>query len=104
MLVTVFRSRLRGESTQEYEPVADHMSELAQTMPGYLSHKTFVADDGERVTIVEFADAEAHRAWAEHPAHRRAQQLGRERFYSRYQIQVCEVLRSSSFPIAEPKG
>jgi len=30
------------------------MGELARSMPGYLSHKGFVADDGERVTLVEF--------------------------------------------------
>ncbi len=34
------------------------MSALAKAMPGYISHKGFVAEDGERVTIVEFESDE----------------------------------------------
>jgi len=100
MIVTVFRSRLRPGDTEDYAKMSAKMSELAQKMPGYVSHKGFAAEDGERVTIVEFESEETHRAWAEHAAHRLAQQAGRERFYSQYRIQVCSVLRESSFPKA----
>ena len=97
MIVTVFRSRLRPEHTDEYAKAADAMSSAAMKMPGYISHKGFTAEDGERVTIVEFESIETHRAWAEHAGHRATQKLGRERFYSEYSIQVCEVLRSGKF-------
>ena len=52
MIVTVFRSRLKAGAEPEYSAWAARMSELATTMPGYVSHKGFVAPDGERVTIV----------------------------------------------------
>jgi heme-degrading monooxygenase HmoA len=52
--------------------MAAKMSKLAQSMPGYVSHKGLTAEDGERVTIVEFESKETHRAWAENPAHRKA--------------------------------
>ena len=55
MIVTVFRSRLNSGAQGEYGPMARQMSELARTIPGYISHKGFAAEDGERVTIVEFA-------------------------------------------------
>ena len=97
MMVTVFRSRVRRENLEEYTKMAAKMSGLAQSMPGYISHKGFTAEDGERVTIVEFESEETHRAWAELPAHRKAQQLGRERFYSEFSIHVCKALRSNSF-------
>ncbi len=97
MPLTVFRSRLRGEALEEYAEWAGRMSALAQSMPGYVSHKTFTADDGERVTLVEFASEETHRAWARHPEHREAQQKGRDAFYQAYRIQICEVVRESSF-------
>ena len=97
MIVTVFRSRVRSENLDEYQKMAAKMSELARSMPGYVSHKGFAAEDGERVTIVEFESEETHRAWAELPAHRKAQQLGRERFYSEFSIHVCQALRSSAF-------
>jgi heme-degrading monooxygenase HmoA len=102
MIVTVFCSRLRPEAIDEYAPLASRMSELAKAMPGYVSHKIFVAEDGERLTLVEFTDQESHKAWATHPEHVAAQRIGRDRFYADYRISVCEVLRHSEF--ARPPG
>jgi heme-degrading monooxygenase HmoA len=97
MIVIVFRSRLAPGIDDDYIPVAERMSELAATMPGYISHKGFTAEDGERVTIVEFENEEAIRAWRMHPEHREAQRRGRDSFYSEYRIQVCSVARQSEF-------
>jgi heme-degrading monooxygenase HmoA len=98
MTVTVFRSRLNPEAEQEYGLWATRMSELAKTMPGYISHKSFVAPDGERVTIVEFETEEQTRAWGMQQEHLEAQQKGRSTFYSEYRIQVCSVQRMRTFP------
>ena len=98
MIVTVFRSRLRDEHRAAYLALAPKMAELARGMPGYLSHKAFVAEDGERVTVVEFADLASQQAWATHVDHMAAQQQGRTSFYAEYSIQVCEVVRESRFP------
>ena len=98
MVVTVFRSRVKAESQKEYAEWAGRMSALAKTMPGYVSHKGFVAEDGERVTIVEFESEEAQRAWARHPEHIEAQKKGRQDFYLEYRIQVCQVQRENAFP------
>jgi len=51
----------------------------------------FSADDGERVTIVEFEDEQSHQAWATQHEHVAAKILGRKSFFSEYHIQVCEV-------------
>jgi len=58
MIITVFRSRLMPEVREEYVALVDRMVELARTIPGYISHKGFFADDAERVTIVEFEHEE----------------------------------------------
>ena len=97
MIVTVFRSRLRDDARDEYMALAARMSELARTMPGHLSHKTFVAEDGERVTIVEFKDQDSQSAWAKQSEHVAAKRRGREAFYAEYSIQVCEVVRESRY-------
>jgi heme-degrading monooxygenase HmoA len=99
-VVTVFRSRLRPDAIDEYEPRAAEIFALAHTMPGLVDVKTFAADDGERVTLVTFADAGSQRAWREHPEHRLAQQAGRDRFYVEYSIQVCECTRVRTFAAA----
>ncbi|MDE2578959.1 MAG: antibiotic biosynthesis monooxygenase [Hyphomicrobiales bacterium] len=95
MIVTVFRSRLKDGARAEYDPLAAQMSALARAMPGYIAHKVFTAEDGERVTIVEFEDEETQRAWAMHPDHRAAQAKGRRDFYAEYSLQICEVKRVS---------
>ena len=96
-VVTVFRSRLKPENVEEYYQWAARISALAKTMPGYVSHKGFVAEDGERVTIVEFADEESHRGWATQAQHVEAKKKGRESFYTEYSIQVCSVTRETRF-------
>jgi heme-degrading monooxygenase HmoA len=98
MVITVFRSRVKPEAQKEYMQWASRMGELAQSMPGYLSHKGFVADDGERVTIVEFESEEAQRAWAVHPEHVEAKKKGRKDFYLEYRVQVCVLQRASAYP------
>jgi len=96
LIVTVFRSRLRPEHSEEFLKLGDALGADANGMPGFVSRKVFFAEDGERVTIIEFESEETHRAWAEHPAHRAAQKLGREQFYSEYSLQVCQSLRTST--------
>jgi heme-degrading monooxygenase HmoA len=97
-IVTVFRSRLNPGIDTDYADVAQRMNDLATQMPGYIEHKSFLADDGERVTIVTFADQASHDAWRNHPEHRAAQQAGRERFYSEYSLTVAEVRHHREFP------
>lgn len=96
MPITIFRSRLAEAHRDEYYQLADEIAALADAMPGFVSRKTFAAEDGERVTIVEFADEESQRAWALHPRHREAMKAGRERLYSEYEITICEVMRRSA--------
>ena len=98
MVITLFRSRLRPEHQKEYAEWAGRIHELALKMPGFIAIKVFQAEDGERVSIVEFESEETMRAWREHPEHRRAQELGRKLFYSEYRIQVCQPIRDYSFP------
>ena len=101
MLVTVFRSRLKPGLRDEYVALVDRMAELARTMPGYISHKGFFADDGERVTIVEFEHEEGLRAWRSNPEHIAAQQLARQKYYTEYHVQVCTLDRESRFKADE---
>ncbi len=97
MIVTVFRNRLRPDVQGQYQPTLNRMLELATAMPGFVATKTFVAEDGERATLVEFADEASHQAWARHPEHVQAQAQGRAVFYDDYTLQVCKVLRESNF-------
>jgi heme-degrading monooxygenase HmoA len=102
MLVTVFRSRLRPGLSDEYGAAVERMSALAETMPGYISHKTFLSPDGERCTIVEFEHEEGLRAWRTNREHIEAQRLARDKYYTEYHVQVCTLDRESKFKAAAP--
>jgi heme-degrading monooxygenase HmoA len=97
-IVTIFRSRLRPEHAVEYGQWAKKIYDIAITMPGFISFKVFTAEDGERVSLVEFDSPENVLAWRNHPEHRQAQELGQKLFYSEYRIQVCQTMRDYSFP------
>jgi heme-degrading monooxygenase HmoA len=100
-VITIFRSRLREDGAAAYYEHAQRMSELACTMPGYIEHKVFTAEDGERVTVVTFADQASHDGWRSHPEHRAAQRAGRAGYYREYSIAVGTVERAASWTGSE---
>lgn len=98
MIVVVFRARRTPEGLGDaYQHWFKRMSDLARGMPGYISHKGYVAEDGERLSFFEWETAETLRAWANHPEHVSVKKIGRDRFYTQYHLQVCEVVRESKF-------
>jgi heme-degrading monooxygenase HmoA len=97
MIVIVFRSRLDPAAVEDYETTGARMDELAVQMPGYVAHKEFAAEDGERLTLVEFESEETVAAWRRHPEHVEAQRKGRSTFYTEFRLTVCEVLREQRF-------
>ena len=101
MIITVFRSRLRPGLREEYVALVEKIAAVARTMPGYISHKGFFADDGERVTIVEFEHEQGMRAWRTNPDHIAAQKLARTKYYSEYSVQICRLERESKFKTAD---
>ena len=102
-VVTVFRNRLRPDHLEEYADELGVVAELARAMPGFVETKTFVADDGERCTVVTFADRAAHDAWRDHTRHREAQRHGITSYYAEYSIAVGETSYASSF-VREPNA
>ena len=98
MVITLFRNRLRPDAGADYDATLARMLEIVAAMPGYIAHKTYTADDGERCTVVEFDSEEHQRAWSTHAEHVRAKAKGRSDFYSEYRLQVCTQVRESRFP------
>ena len=93
-VVTVFRSRLRDDAAPGYHDTADEILALARRQPGFVDYGAFYAADGERVSIVTFADHESQRSWAADLQHRAAQDRGRRDWYRWYSIQVADCVRT----------
>ena len=108
MVVIVFRSRMRSDVTEtrlaELVTMAQRMYELASGMPGFVSYKDFVAEDGENVSVVEFESPETLAAWRDHPEHKLVQARGRTDYFAEYHIQVCSPIRDYAFRWSEDRG
>lgn len=95
MVLAVFRTRTDPNTTEEYGRLAEEMSALARTMPGYISHKGYGAEDGEVLILVEFENEETMKNWGRDPRHLVVQRRGPE-FFTEYRLQICNVIRESS--------
>lgn len=87
MFLVVFRNRKRADlDAAAYSADADAMEALAAVQPGYLSFKSYTADDGEVVAISEWVDEEAALGWRRVTDHAAMQAKGREEYYEDYTL------------------
>jgi len=98
MFLVVFRNRKRDAiDADAYGADAARMEELAREQPGYLSFKSYVAEDGEVVALSEWIDEAAARAWGRHAEHLAMQGKGRDSYYASYTLFACADPRVHSF-------
>lgn len=93
----IFTSR-RTEGDQGYEAMAQTMFELALQQPGCLGAESARDIDGLGITVAYFKDEASIGAWKQNARHLVAQRLGKERWYSHYELRVARVERAYSGP------
>jgi heme-degrading monooxygenase HmoA len=100
-IVVVFTITPREDvPIEEYEATSARMAELVSAMPGFLG-MDYGESEGRELLVARFVSHEALRLWREQPDHVLAQQLGRERFFAHYRIEVCELVRAYEFTAGE---
>jgi len=98
MVIVLIRTVLRRDvDAPAYEQLNARMEALVKDIPGFVSAKSYRSDDGDELSMIRFASAEALRRWREHPEHREAQRRGQEEFFAAYDVEVCEVTRAYDF-------
>ncbi len=97
MFVVIFRAKVRSTGTDsEYSQVAARMRQLALEQFGCLEFSAVT--EGSDEIALSYWPSEAHiRAWKAHSDHVLAQQLGRERWYDSYTVQVADITREYRF-------
>ena len=102
MFLVVFRNRKRSEIDEAaYLADAVEMVTLAQGQPGFISFKSYAADDGEVIALSEWTDEASARAWGRVEEHRGIQRKGRADYYADYTLFACDSPRIHRF---ESKG
>lgn len=102
MFLVVFRNRKRaGIDADAYDADAARMEELARAQPGFLSFKSYTAEDGEVIALSEWASEDAGRAWGRQLDHAVVQGKGRSEYYQDYTLFACADPRIHRFERTE---
>lgn len=96
MFVVIFRARVR-QFDAEYSAMAARMRELALSQFGCLDF-TATTEGEQEIAVSYWPDEASIRAWKQHAEHLAAQQLGRDRWYASYEVDIAEVKRRYSRP------
>ena len=98
MFLVVFRNRKRSDIDQAaYGEASEQMERMARQQPGFVSFKSYVADDGEVIAMSEWEDEDAALAWRRVAEHSAAQSRGRSEFYEDYTLFACKHPRVHRF-------
>ena len=98
MFLVVFRNRKRADIDQAaYDAEAEAMERLAREQRGFVSFKSYAADDGEVIALSEWDDEAAARGWGKVAEHRAAQARGRSAYYEDYTLFACDAPRVHRF-------
>ena len=92
MHVEVFRHRVDPDFQGEFDELYGRMRTVVKGLKGYMSHKVFTAEDGEKVLIGYFEDFEAIEEWDVHPEHKYAKDRGKNGVFLEYDVVVAEVV------------
>ncbi len=96
MYVVIFRATARALDA-EYARTAARVRELALREHGCLEFVS-VSEGDREIALSYWPDEERIRAWKQHADHAMAQELGQERWYSSYRVDVARVERSYRYP------
>lgn len=94
--VVIFSSQ-RRPGDDGYGVMAERMVDLAARQPGYLGMESVRGADGFGITNSFWKDEDSIRAWKRDVDHLDAQNIGRRRWYERYDVRVARVERAYSF-------
>lgn len=102
MFLVVFRNRKRDDiDAAAYGEEAERMEAMARRQPGFISFKSYVADDGEVIALSEWEDEDAALAWRRVAEHSAAQSRGRAEFYDEYTLFACKHPRIHRFSLKD---
>ena len=88
----------RTEGDNGYAAMAAKMEELALARPGCLGVESTRDEAGLGITVSYWRDEQSIAAWRADAEHLVAQRLGRERWYTHYELRIARVERAYSGP------
>lgn len=93
MVMVILRASLRPRVDEELEAIVDAAHDVALATRGFVAFDRYASKHGELAMLLEFESHEALAAWRDHPDNAATQSAERDRLFSTYRIQVCDVVR-----------
>jgi len=93
----IFTSQRSDAEMELYGLTSNRMIELAQQQPGFLGVEAVREENGQGITVSYWRDRDAIAAWGAHAEHMVAQKLGRQEFYTWFQLRIAKVEDDRSF-------
>ena len=91
MYAVIFRAEI-NDLDQSYFDMAARMQELAKSKYGCIEF-TSLTEDKQEITISYWESEKQIIAWKQDPEHKKAQEIGRSKWYKSYQVQIVKVER-----------
>jgi heme-degrading monooxygenase HmoA len=92
-VAVIFTAQRTAQDDAGYAAAAEAMATLAAAQPGYAGMASARGEDGVGITVSYWIDDAAARAWRDHPDHARIREMGRERWYEWYELEVTRIER-----------
>ena len=92
----VFTS-IRTEINEGYEQMNDILFKEINKVSGYLGNETFRDKDGFGVNVSYWKDMKSLKYWRDNELHKKAQALGKSKWYKEYKLRICKVERNYEF-------
>lgn len=98
MIAMIFEYWMDGSDADladDYNATSARLRELLAEVDGFAGVERFAScsEPDKFLTVGFFADEAAVARWRNDPAHRRAQELGRGRFFTDYRLRMARVIR-----------
>ena len=87
----VIFSTIANEKLEGYLETAERMEELAREQNGFLGIESARKEIG--ITVSYWQNLDDISAWKNNIEHTEARNLGREKWYKKYQLRICKVVR-----------
>ena len=91
MYAVIFKATV-AELDDEYLQTAQRLKDLAFDKYGCQDFVS-VTEGNEEIAISYWETGQQIRDWKDDPVHRRAQRMGRDKWYQSFSIEICEVIR-----------
>lgn len=91
----VISSTILTDTIDGYEETANRMEVLAKDQPGYLGIESARSEIG--ITVSYWQSLDAILAWKNNMEHTVVRNLGRDKWYKKYQLRICKVEREYGF-------